>query len=191
MSKITVNGKVINNFPTKKYDVIYADPPWQYKDKAKSGNRGVDNHYQTLSLADLCLLPVAEITNEQAVLFMWVTPPTLLDALKLAESWGFKYKTKGFCWHKLNKDGSFFRGMGHYTRANTEDVLIFTKGKCLERTNKSICQVIAAPRREHSRKPDEVRDRIIDLYSNATRLELFARSRADNWDCWGDQTTKF
>lgn len=183
--------KLYENWPTGTYDVIYADPPWNYKDKAHSGRRGVNYHYDTLTPAQLKQMPVGELANDNCVLFMWVTPPTLLDALKLAEAWGFTYKTKGFCWVKTNQDGTPFRGMGHYVRANTEDVLIFTRGKCLDRTDKGVCQVVYAPRREHSRKPDEVRERIEKLYQQATRIELFARTKAKGWDAWGNQTDKF
>ena len=186
-----IGDKQIIDFPTKKYDVIYADPPWQYKDKAHDGKRGVQYQYETLSINELMQLPVSSIANTNCVLFMWVTAPLLLDALRLAQAWGFTYKTKGFCWHKVNKDGSSFRGMGHYTRSNTEDVLVFTKGRCLNRTDKGVFQVVTEARREHSRKPDEVRERLSKLYANASRIELFARNKTQNWDVWGNQINKY
>lgn len=173
------------------YQIIYADPPWLYNDKCNAGQRGAEFKYSCMGLDALCQLPVASLAAPNCVLFMWVTAPTLPDALTLGKAWGFRYKTKGFCWVKTNKDGSIYKGMGHYTRSNTEDCLIFTNGKLPARQDKGISQVIMAPRREHSRKPDEAHKRIEQLYGDLPRIELFARTQVPGWDAWGNQTTKF
>lgn len=131
---------------------------------------------------------IDKISNENCVLFLWVTAPCLLEGLELINSWGFTYKTIGFTWIKTNKkNDSLFWGMGYYTRANTELCLLATKGKPLKRISKSVHQVVMSKIREHSRKPDEVRDRIVKLFDDLPRIELFARQQVDGWDCWGNE----
>ena len=131
---------------------------------------------------------IDKISNENCVLFLWVTVPCLLEGLELINSWGFTYKTIGFTWIKTNKKSdSLFWGMGYYTRANTELCLLATKGKPLKRISKSVHQVVMSKIREHSRKPDEVRDRIVKLFGDLPRIELFARQQVDGWDCWGNE----
>lgn len=179
------------NFPQKKYQVIYADPPWSYRDKAKSGDRGASQKYRCMDLSDLMQLPVKSIAAENCVLFMWHVPPMPVEALKVIEAWGFKLKTmKGFTWHKLTrKKHSSFMGMGNWTRANTEDCLIAVRGNP-KRISASVRQFVEAPIRAHSQKPDEVRDRIVELMGDLDRIELFAREMHPGWDCWGDELEK-
>lgn len=118
---------------------------------------------------------------------MWVTFPCLLEGLKTIKAWGFDYKTCGFCWIKTNKkQNTPFWGMGYWTRANAEICLIAIKGK-ISRISKSVHQVIMSPIEEHSKKPDIVRDKIVELVGDLPRIELFARQYADGWDCWGNE----
>ncbi|KKL93358.1 hypothetical protein LCGC14_1875440, partial [marine sediment metagenome] len=121
------------------------------------------------------------------ILFIWTTSPKLNEVFSVIDAWGFEYKTKGFCWIKKNKKANtLFWGMGRWTRANSEDCLIATKGKPL-RKSASIHQIIEAPIREHSRKPDETRDRIVELVGDLPRIELFAREKTPGWDVWGNE----
>ena len=174
----------------KKYNIIYADPPWQYKVWSRDTGlgRSADAHYDTMKKEDIQQLPIQNICDKNCVLFLWVTYPCLLEGLELIEKWGFKYKTCAFSWIKLNKkSGTPFVGMGYYTRANNEICLLATRGKPLPRCSKSVQQVVLSKIREHSRKPDEIRDRIVELFGDIPRIELFARQHAEGWDCWGNE----
>lgn len=172
-------------WPKKKYSIIYADPPWQYKDSRCQGNAA--QHYNLMADADICSLPVQKLAADDCVLFLWATYPKLKEALDVIEAWGFTYKTIGFQWVKQNRSGNgYFFGLGRWTRGNTEPCLIATKGKP-KRISPKVSQLVLSPLRAHSQKPDEVRDRIVELIGDLPRIELFARSGADGWDCWGDQ----
>lgn len=176
------------DLPAKKYQVIYADPPWTYRDKADSGQRGAGHKYPCMELSDLLQLPIKSLAADDCVLFMWHVPVMPMEALKVLEAWGFRLVTmKGFTWHKTNpKAGTSFLGMGNWTRANTEDCLIAVRGKP-KRIDASVRQFIESPHRGHSRKPDEVRDRIVQLIGDVPRIELFARHHAPGWDAWGNE----
>nr|DAK25128.1 MAG TPA: N6 adenosine methyltransferase subunit [Caudoviricetes sp.] len=192
--------------PNKKYNIIYADPPWSYKDKGCNGNAA--QQYPLMTDADICALPVKDIAATDCVLFMWATYPKLPTALDVIKAWGFSYKTIGFQWIKQNRSGNgTFFGLGRWTRGNTEPCLIATKGSapcivldeegsapCLiatkgkpGRVSRSVSQLVFSPLRAHSQKPDEVRDRIVELMGNIPRIELFARSAASGWECWGNE----
>ena len=173
----------------KKYDVIYADPPWSYKvwsDKGKG--RSAESHYPTMQKEDIQRLPIKDISAKNSVLFLWVTAPCLIEGIELISAWGFTYKTVAFTWVKQNKrsDG-IFTGMGYYTRANAEYCLLATKGKVLERKSHSVSSVVISHIERHSKKPNEVRERIVELFGDIPRIELFAREQADGWDCWGNE----
>lgn len=171
----------------KKYNIIYADPPWSYKDKALSGNRGACCKYPVMDSNDICNFPVKEIAADDCVLFMWVTMPKLNECFDLIKSWGFEFKTCAFVWVKTNKkSNSLFWGMGRWTRANAEICLIATKGKP-KRVAANVHSVVMTPIEEHSKKPNEVRQRIVQLCGDLPRIELFARQYADGWDCWGNE----
>ena len=173
------------SFPNKKYQVIYADPPWSYNDKASAGKRGASFKYPTQSLKWIENLPVSEIADENCVLFLWVTMPQLKDCWNVIANWGFEYKTVAFTWVKRNKKSdSWFFGMGNWTRANAELCLLCTKGK-IKRESASVHSVVDARIRSHSQKPDEVRDRIVQLMGDLPRIELFARQKTDGWDALG------
>ena len=173
---------------SKKYSIIYADPPWQFSAWSNKAQKHVSKHYQTMTIQDIKDLPVNELASENAVLFMWATFPNLLLALDAIKAWGFTYKTCAFTWLKQNKKSSgLFWGMGYYTRSNAEVCLLATKGKPLPRMSHSVHSAIVSPIEEHSKKPDEARNRIVDLFGDLPRIELFARQNADGWDCWGNE----
>jgi site-specific DNA-methyltransferase (adenine-specific) len=171
----------------KKYKIIYADPPWSYKDKASAGERGAYYKYSLLSTKDICNLPISNLADEDCVLFMWATMPMLPDAFNVMKAWGFEYKTVAFVWVKTNKKSETdFFGMGNWTRANAEIVLLGIKGRP-KRISASVRQVLRSPIRQHSQKPDEVRDRIITLMGDLSRIVLFSRTKPIGWDSWGNE----
>ena len=174
-------------FPDKKYSIIYADPAWSYKDKALAGNRGAGCKYPTQSADWLNSLPVKKIADKNCILFLWVIMPKLNECFELIKEWGFEYKTCAFTWVKKNKKSdSWFMGMGRWTRANSEICLLATKGKP-KRINAGVRSVVDTRIERHSKKPDCVRDRIVDLCEDLPRIELFARQRVKGWDCWGNE----
>jgi N6-adenosine-specific RNA methylase IME4 len=137
---------------------------------------------------ELCRLPVEHIAAEDAVLFMWVTYPKLNWFLDIVKAWGFEYKTVAFVWVKKNKkSNSFFWGMGNYTRSNSEICIVATKGKPLKRLTASIHQIVYEPIAEHSEKPSIVRDKIVELFGDLPRVELFSRNKSEGWDVWGNE----
>ena len=171
----------------KKYNIIYADPPWSYRDKALAGNRGAGCKYDVMDSKDINNLPIKELAAEDCILFMWVTMPKLNECFDVISAWGFEYKTCAFTWVKKNKKAdSWFWGMGSWTRANAEICLLATKGKP-KRMSASVHSVIDTPIEQHSKKPDIVRDKIIELCGDLPRAELFARQKADGWDSWGNE----
>ena len=173
-------------FPNKKYSIIYADPAWSYRDKALAGNRGAGCKYDVMSIDDIKNLPVKDLADDNCILFMWVTFPKLDECLDVIKAWSFEYKTVGFTWVKKYKNGDNFMGMGRWTRANAEICMIATKGKP-KRINAGIRQIIESVPERHSKKPDIVRDKIIELVGDLPRIELFARDKTEGWDVWGNQ----
>jgi N6-adenosine-specific RNA methylase IME4 len=173
----------------KKYNIIYADPAWSFNNKNTGGSMisGSNAKYKTMTLKDICSLPVNEIADDNCVLLMWWVGSQPLEALEVVKSWGFKLKTMtGFNWVKLTKTGLPFFGMGFWTRAGSECCLIATKGNP-KPLSKSVRSVITSPAREHSQKPDETRDRIVKLCGDLPRIELFARQTVSGWDVWGNE----
>ena len=172
----------------KKYNIIYADPAWTFKvysDKGKG--RSAEKHYKISSLEDMKNLNVKDITDENSILFMWATYPNLKQAFELISAWGFEYKTVAFTWVKQNKKAnSFFMGLGYWTRANPEICLLATKGKP-KRISKSVRNLIISKLQEHSKKPDEIKNRIVGLCGDLPRIELFARTKTEGWDVWGNE----
>lgn len=168
----------------RKYNIIYADPPWQYWE---SGNKNQALHYTTMTIDEICDLPVKNIADDDCVLFLWVTYPILQDAFRVIESWGFKYSTAAFVWVKKNKQKDTpFIGCGAWTRANSELCLLATKGNVM-RLDASVSQVVESPIEDHSKKPDVVRELITRLVGELPRVELFCRNPADGWDVWGNE----
>jgi N6-adenosine-specific RNA methylase IME4 len=173
------------------YRAIYADPPWRfatYSDKGKG--RSAEAHYDCLSLNEIKALPVAAWAAPDAVLLMWATDPLLPQALDVVRAWGFTYKTVGFYWVKRNLGGDgFFTGMGFWTRANPEMCLLATRGHP-RRRGADVPRLLVAPRREHSRKPEEAYARIERLVEGPY-LELFARATRPGWHTLGNQAGLF
>jgi N6-adenosine-specific RNA methylase IME4 len=174
--------------PRRRFKVIYADPPWRfetYSDKGKG--KSAERHYSCMSIDDIKRLPVRELAAEDAVLFMWVTWPHLLNASAVMAAWGFTYRTAGFVWVKQNPSGEgLATGTGFWTRANSEPCLLGANGRCCRVAN-NIHQIVMSPRREHSRKPDEVANRIVQLMGDVPRIELFAREARPGWTLWGNE----
>tara|TARA_R110000824_G_C14826118_1_gene637315 strand:+ start:39 stop:563 length:525 start_codon:yes stop_codon:yes gene_type:complete len=170
--------------PDKKYSIIYADPPWKYW---STGKKNQSRHYNCLTIDEICTLPINKITDDDCILFIWVTYPILQKSFEVIERWGFKYSTCGFSWVKKNKKSTtWFWGLGSWTRSNNEICLLATKGKP-KRVSKSVHQIVDDRIREHSRKPDCVRDRIVELCGDLPRIELFARNKTPGWDVWGNE----
>ena len=179
-------------FPNKKYQIILADPSWDYKNKVFRKYRknkfagSAVWHYDTMTVNEIKNLPVKEIADKNCILFIWVTFPNLQEGLDVIKAWGFEYKTLGFSWVKTNKEnGRLFFGIGHYTKSNCEVCLIGVKGKP-QIINNTISSAIVRPRQEHSKKPNIIRDKIIKLCGDLPRIELFARQKIPNWDAWGN-----
>ena len=171
----------------KRYNIIYADPPWKYGGGKNKNFQGLAvDHYPTMKTKDICDLPINRIA-EDAVLFIWTTYPQLEDCFKVAASWGFKYRTSAFTWVKLNKNNSPCFGLGFWTRSNAEICLIFTKGNYPRRICNKVSSVILAQREKHSKKPNAARERIVELMGDLPRIEIFARENVDGWDCWGNE----
>ena len=140
-----------------------------------------------MKLSDICALPIASLTDKDCALFMWATFPNLKEAFEVISAWGFEYKTVAFVWCKKNKIAdSWFTGLGYWTRSNAEICLLATKGKP-KRVSKSVRQIIDTPIERHSKKPDEVRTRIVELMGDLPKIELFAREKADGWDVFGNE----
>lgn len=186
-----------------KYSVLYVDPPWAYNDKNANGARGASFKYSVLKPKQIIALPMQNVMADDCAVFLWTTAPMLPEAIKALEAWGAPYRTIAFNWVKTNKTWSreaamsavaadpwqwlatFTKfGLGHWTRSSAEFCLLGVRGRP-KRAGKSVRQAIFAPALEHSAKPPEVRDRIVELMNDVPRLELFARDRAIGWDATG------
>lgn len=172
-----------------RYDLIYADCPWHFKVRSSKGEgRSAKNHYDVMSLQDIKDLPVAKHANDNSVLLMWVLDPMIEQGYEVMRAWGFTPKTVGFYWVKTNmKSPGFFTGLGYYTRANCEQVILGTRGKGLTRIDKGVPRLVVAPRGRHSEKPEEVAARIERLFGKVKCLEMFARRQRSGWDVFGNQ----
>lgn len=182
--------------PRNHYGAIVIDPPWNFQAWSKKGDgRPAQQHYDVMDVKTMVRLPVLDLAAKDCVLFCWATWPHLKSALWLISAWGFTYKTCAFDWMKADPyclfadDTTPDMGMGYWTRSNTEPCLLATIGKP-KRLDAGVRQGIIAPRREHSRKPDDVHERIERLVGGPY-LELFARAPRTGWDVWGNQTDKF
>ena len=185
----TRTRKKTMKLPNNKYQIIYADPPWSYDNFQGKGKKygDVSAHYTTMLLEDLKKLNVNILSDKNCILFMWATFPHLKNAIEVLESWGFKYITVAFVWVKTDSKGKYRAdGLGFYTNSNAEIVLIGKKGTFQRQCN-NVKQIIFSKKRQHSRKPDEIYQRIIDLCGKLPRIELFARQRIEGWDVWGNE----
>ena len=171
-----------------KYNIIYADPPWTFKTYSNKGKgRSPEQHYACMTIEDIKNLPIQNIADDNCVLFIWVTFPLLKEGLEVIESWGFTYKTCAFNWVKRNKKSpSWFWGMGYWTRSNSELCLLATKGKP-KKISSSVHQVVDTHIEKHSKKPNVVKERIVQLVGDLPRVELFARQSTEGWHIWGNE----
>lgn len=174
--------------PDKKYSIIYADPPWDYKGQRQhtgakgKDSGGADKHYPTVKLNDLKALDVAGITEQDALLFMWVSSPHLDQGLDLLVAWGFRYATVAFVWYKEATNPGF------YTMSQCEICLVGKRGKIPQpRGARNIRQFLSEKRGRHSQKPDEIRKRIEQMFPFHQRIELFSRDNHPGWDVWGNE----
>ena len=182
--------------PSQRYDIIYADPPWDYGGKMqydksciKSENENFERkifisaanfQYPTIKLEQLKQLDVPSIAAENCLLFLWTTGPHMANAILLGSAWGFEYKTIAFVWDKQ------VHNPGRYTLSQTEFVLVFKKGKIpTPRGARNIRQFVSCPRGKHSEKPDIVIDGITQMFPTQRKIELFARKNVPGWDNWG------
>lgn len=169
-----------------KYQIIYADPPWQYKENW--GNGSNEHTYPTMSTFDICMLypKVRKVTDDNAHLYLWVTNPFIKDGLEVCRNWGFEFKTL-LTWVKTYADGTPEMGMGYYFRGCTEHIIFGVKGKkkVLNKTTKNL--FYAQNPRKHSQKPAIVRDLIVECSGDVPRLEMFARQKVEGWDIWGNE----
>lgn len=181
----------INLLPNKKFSIIYADPPWQYA-RLQFNNKvyalgykkfvGAKDFYPTMTADQLKSLPVQSIAKNDCLLFMWATSPLLNEAIELGEAWGFKYVTVAFIWDKQRKLA------GNYTMSQCEMCLVFKRGKIpAPRGARNIGQFLSVRKYKHSAKPIEVANRIFQMFPNQSRIELFARSTAPDWEVWGNE----
>jgi N6-adenosine-specific RNA methylase IME4 len=184
------------DLPKEKFNIIYADPPWHYNgklqfDKSSKCAENIDFtknifissaefKYPTLKTAQMMNLPVWEIAEDDCLLFMWATNPHLAQAIELGRAWGFGYKTVAFVWDKMAHNP------GQYTLSNCELCLLFKRGRIPRpRGARNVQQLVSSPRRAHSMKPTEVRQKIEKMFPTQKRIELFARCAADGWTAWG------
>jgi len=172
----------------KKYSIIYCDPPWFYNKRNNPKNTkfgfGATGHYPVMKTDDICNIPIQKICEDNCALFLWSTGPRQPDAHRVIEAWGFDYKTIGFTWVKINKDENPWFGPGYYTASNAELCLLAVKGK-MKPVSNYVSQIVMEQRRKHSMKPDTVRVKIVELFGDLPRVELFARDRYNGWDAMG------
>jgi N6-adenosine-specific RNA methylase IME4 len=185
------------------YQLALIDPPWTYDDKCTAGARGAAYKYSVLGLDDLKRLDVPGLLAPRAAVALWVTAPLLAEGLACLAAWGLTYKTVLFCWVKTSGQRGMLIansagveglawGMGNHTRSNVELVLLGLKGPSkralgIPRASAAVHQVVVAPRGAHSAKPRAVRERLVELYGDVRRVELFARERVPNWDAVGNE----
>lgn len=184
---INKSDNTFKGVPRGKYRVILADPPWTFKTRSDKGlGKSAQAHYDCMSQEEILAMPVYELAARDSALFMWATWPTLPQAFRVIDAWGFTYKGLAWEWIKFNPEtGKYAFGTGYGTRKNVEPCLLATKG-APKRMSASVRDIIMSPRREHSRKPPEQYDNIQALF-RGPYLELFARHRQPGWDAWGNQ----
>ena len=189
-----------NPLPSGPFNLIYADPPWKFKVYGEDGRqKAPDAHYETMSIENIFEVRVDQVAAKDALMAVWVYDPMLPDALMLADQWGFEFVTVLFRWMKGNGQGRLFDdgerlqyGLGYHTRGGgCEECWLFKRGKGLPVLRHDIRKEFYSTRREHSRKPDEVRGWLVDLYGDVPRIELFARTQTPGWASWGNETAKF
>ena len=174
-----------------KYQIICSDPPWDYKGQTQHGGKGVKDtggaikHYPTMPTEKMIpeFKPLLDSwADNDCLLFMWATWPHLDQAIQLGTGWGFKYVHTPFIWYKMKTNPGF------YTMTQTEPVLCFKRGKIPQpRGSRNERQVIEVPRSRHSEKPQELYNRITNMFPTQNKMEMFARTHRNGWDCWGNE----
>lgn len=172
------------SLPDAKYRIVYADPPWSYGNTQPDYQTEQRDHYPVMPLKEICAIPVADICDDNAVLFMWVTSPILRESFQVIQAWGFQYKAS-FVWDKVKHN------MGHYNSVRHEFLLVCVRGSCQPDVKKLFDSVVSVERTKHSRKPEIFYEIIDTLYPHGKRIELFARSQRNGWDTHGNEETKF
>lgn len=195
-AKVNPLLEIYPSLPDKAFEIIYADPPWDYRGKMQFDKSGLTAtqtarprkvfisaavfKYPTLKLAELKNLDVQSIAADNCLLFMWATSPHLVQAIELGKSWGFEYRTVAFVWNKMTHNP------GKYTLSNCELVLVFKRGKIPSpRGARNVQQLISVPRGRHSEKPSQVASAITQMFPSQSKIELFAREQRDGWTAWG------
>jgi len=181
------------DFPNRKYKIIYTDPPWNfngggvYQDSGRPVRKTKDQ-YPLMNMIDLKKLPVSQIAESNSLLFLWTTDQHIPNALELMDAWGFRFCTVAFYWIKKYHTGSTCYNIGCWTMKSVEQVLLGLKGKPMYlKQQRNVKQLVEAERTKHSKKPDEIRKRIVKLVGNVSRIELFAREKVEGWHCWGNE----
>lgn len=187
--------------PRGHFHVAHIDPPWTFHAWSHRGEgKGACQHYSCQSLEDIIALPVDQLMAPDAAIFLWTVQPMYPEAMRVIEAWGFAFRTVAFVWikmpHKWSPDQQPLRirprmGLGYHTRSGSEACWLATRGKGYKRQSMGVEQVVFAPLREHSRKPDEVAHRIDRLVGDVPRIELFAREQRPGWVVWGDEVGRF
>jgi len=183
-----------------KYSIIYADPAWKFGSRLANGNdkNGIVNlkqvkigdNYTVMTTKEICELPIKEIADDDCALFIWTTDAHLEDCMKVINAWGFKYKTVAFTWLKKEKSGVQSCYIGYWTTKCGEICLLATKGNMSKHLKKrNVRQLVEATRGKHSEKPNEVRKRIVEMFGDIPKVELFARQNFEGWDAWGNEVS--
>ena len=178
----------------KKYQIIYADPASEYRDKHDGNSNKKYNVINptdpVMTQRDICNLGISlrSYLADDCILFIWVVFPQLKEGLEVIKAWGFEYKTLGFNWVKTRQDGKYYFGIGHYTKSSSEICLIGMRGKLSEiKVSDKVHNLVVSPLRGHSQKPEEIRDKIVEFCGDKPRIELFARQKVEGWDVWGNE----
>jgi N6-adenosine-specific RNA methylase IME4 len=167
------------------FDIIYADPPWDYNGRQQHnkyyGNKSACHHYSCMKLSQLKELPVESIAAPDSLLFLWTSSPHLPQAIELMKSWGFDYKTIAFVWDKQRVNPSY------YTLSQVEICLVGKRGRIPKPYTRTIRQFYSQMREQHSKKPDEIRNRIARMFPTQSKIEIFAREEHEGWVSWGNE----
>jgi N6-adenosine-specific RNA methylase IME4 len=174
----------------KKYQIIYADPPWSYRqkqinfqsyDNGKKYKNDVTEHYDTMTNEEIKKMDIEDLSDTDCLLFLWATSPNLDLAIEVGIAWGFEYKTVAFIWDKQRTN------YGFYTLSQCELCLVFKKGKIPKKAVNNTKQFLSEKLGKHSAKPIEIRNRITKMFPNQNKIELFAREKTEGWDVWGNE----
>jgi len=177
-------------FPRKRYNVIYADPPWSFRGRklnAATAGKEVTSHYPVMDVEDIKELPVPDIADDNCLLFLWVPDAHVDHAVQVMECWGFRYVTVAFYWLKTMSSGVPAAMFGCWTVGGSVEMCLLARRGRVRRACRDVRRLVVDRRRDHSRKPDRVRDDIVRLVGDVPRIELFARTSSPGWDSWGDQ----